>query len=477
MKQAILLLGTLWIFSASAFAAPAFPGAVGAGMESAGGRGGQVIHVTNLNDSGTGSLRAALTASGPRIVVFDVSGNINLTSILTVNNPYLTIAGQTAPGGIAVSGKQFNVATHDVIIRHMRFRSGGHEYNGDDSDGDSFSLWGPNWGGNPVYNVIIDHCSFTWGTDETMSVTGGATRTTIQHSLIAEGLNYAKSTSSKHSKGLMISGKYNYDTEVSLYRNYIAHVEDRAPLLYNPKAADHKTVPSYLVEGVNNVAYNWKGGSRPGNGGDAPVNWTDNYAKEGPNSNRQDFIFEYADRLATAKPLIYLKGNIGTGRAASDPEWRVSEDWHAVLLSSAWQKDSPWPIDKPLPATTMSYALAQEIVAASGATAPVRDAVDTRIVNSFAAGTGSIPDNVSYPGDWPTYATPNPPTDSDRDGMPDSWEKARGTNPELADSSGYKLDSSYTNIEIYLNELAGDAYAEATSPEITPPVIKSIITE
>ncbi|EKD26365.1 MAG: pectate lyase, partial [uncultured bacterium] len=435
----------------------AFPGAEGFGAYSKGGKFGQIIKVTNLNDNGPGSLREAVTKAGPRIVVFDVSGNINLTSsVLTVNNPYLTIAGQTSPGGVAVSGKQFNVATHDVIIRHMRFRSGGHQYTGDDSDGDSFDIWGQNWGGNPVYNIILDHCSFTWGTDETLSVTGGATKTTIQRCLIAEGLNYAKSSSSRHSKGLMVSGKYNYDTEVSLYRNYIAHVDDRAPLLYNPPAEDHDNVPIFIVEGTNNVSYNWQSGNRPGNGGDAPVNWTDNYAKEGPNSNRQNFFFEYANRLTTPKPLIYVKGNIGTGRLLSDPEWLVSEDWHAVLLSNAWQKSTPWVVSKSLPSQTMSYSLAQEIVLESGANIPIRDSVDTRIVNSFAAGTGSIPARVTYPDDWPIYSAPAPLSDTDQDAMPDSWESTQGLNSQVDDSALDKDNDGYTNIEEYLHYLSKD---------------------
>ncbi len=458
----LMIISFFTLFNSITVAIPAFPGATGAGIDTVGGRGGAVYKVTNLNDTGPGSLREAVTTSGARYVVFDVSGNINLKTILTIKQPYLTLAGETSPGGIAISGKQFNIGTHDVIVRHFRFRSGGHEYDGDNSDGDSLSLWGENWGGVSVFNVIVDHCSVTWGTDETFSVTGGSTNTTIQYCLIAEGLNYAKG-SSRHSKGLMVSGKYNFDTEVSLYRNYIAHVDDRAPLLYNPEASAHSSVPTYLVEGSNNVVYNWKGGNRPGNGGDAPVNWVNNYAKEGLNSNRQDFIFEYANRLATAKPMIYISGNIGTGRGPGDAEWLVSEDWHAILLSNAWQKSTPWPMDVTLPSEVMTYTLAKTIVAESGATVPIRDSVDERIVNSFAAGTGTIPDNVSYPGDWPAYINHSPPVDSDNDGMSDFWEEMTFGDLSKA-ATGDEDSDGYENIEEYLHYLANGS-----------PIIKSVI--
>lgn len=458
MKKIILPFLLLIIYTSIAYALPAFPGAEGQGKFTIGGRAGKVIKVINLNDSGPGSLREAVTATGPRIVVFDVSGNINLTSLLYINNPYLTIAGQTSPGGIAISGKQFNVATHDVIIRHMRFRSGGHEYTGNNSDGDSFSLWGPYWnGGTPVYNIMIDHCSFTWGTDETVSVTGGATATTIQNSLIAQGLKYAKG-SSDHSKGLFVSGKFKYDVGVSLYRNYIAHNTDRNPLMYNPPLNEAKSAPngnSYIVDATNNVIFNWKGGLRPSGGGNGRVIWLANYAKEGPNSNRQDFIFQ-GESTGDTEELFHLRGNIGTARAPSDPEWLVSKGWTTTPLSQGFQHNIRWPVVTTLPYQTMTDALASQIVSQVGATIPIRDTVDAKIVNSFDAGTSLTISTVSYPNDWPTYATPAPATDSDNDGMPDNWETSHGLNNNTNDSALDANGDGYTNIEEYLNALAND---------------------
>lgn len=437
--------------------AKAFPGAVGLGSNSLGGRGGAVIKVTNLNDSGPGSLREALAALGPRIVVFDVSGNINLTSILTITEPYVTIAGQTSPGGIAVSGKQFNIGTHDVIVRHMRFRSGGHEYDGNDSDGDSLSIWGQFWGGNPVYNVIVDKSSITWGTDETFSVSGGATAVTIQRCLIAEGLKFAKFPTTNHSKGLMVSGKYQYDVAVSLYQNYIAHNWDRSPLLYNPELNMAKNGPNgntFVVEGSNNVIYDWKGGLRSTGGGNARVNWIDNYAKEGINSNRIDYIFSGEAVPATPEPLFYLSGNIGTARSATDPEWRVGVSYTADPLSEGFRQLTPWPVEIPLPRQTMTASLASQIVADSGASAPVRDSVDQRIIDSYTAETGTVPDTVSYPGDWPVYSSVAPALDSDGDGMPDYWEEVQGLDQAIDDSAQDADGDGYTNIEEYLNTLA-----------------------
>lgn len=451
MRIPIFAIVIALAFNSVALAAPAFPGAVGVGADTVGGRGGKVIHVTNLNDGGAGSLREALATPGPRTIVFDVSGNISLTSLLYVKEPYVTIAGQTSPGGISVSGKQFNVSTHDVIIRHMRFRSGGYMYTGDNSDGDSFSLWGPNWnGGVPVYNIMIDHCSFTWGTDETLAITGGSTKTTLQNNLIAQGLRYAKLGTTDHSKGLMISGKYKYDTEVSLYRNFIAHNTDRNPMMYNPVADN----TSMLVDGTNNVIYNWKGGITPEVLGDAKVNWIANYAKEGPYSNRRNFFLGGDALPSPAEKLIYVKGNLGTGKTATDPEWMVSVSYTSTALTNAYQRLERWSLAQPLPFDTMTPGLATTIVAASGATVPIRDSVDTAIVKSYDAGTSLLKDRVSYPADWPVYAQIAPPADSDRDGMPDYWETAKGLNNDLNDSAADPDGNGYTNLEEYLNTLA-----------------------
>lgn len=443
---------SIWCQSAAAI--PAFPGAEGFGANSIGGRGGAVLKVTTLADSGAGSFRAAVTAPGPRIVVFEVSGIINLESSLNVTTPYLTIAGETSPGGILVTGYQTTLRTHDVIVRHMRFRVGSHRI----SDGadpeklDSFDIWGRYWGGNDAYNIIVDHCSMSWGVDETMTVTGGVTDTTVQWSIISEGLSRAGHPKGEHSKGLLVSGKYEYPNSVSLHHNYIAHNNDRSPLVSSPSSPRVEM----LVDATNNVSYNWKGGLAPKSTGSAKVNWVYNYAKQGANSNSYSFeiTMNPPTEDPTVTPLIYVFGNIGSTRFdQSDPHWNVGVSWRNELADEVWRQLVPWPV----PAVTtsvMSAEVAECIVSAAGATAPVRDSVDARVAADFVNGTGAIIDDITFPDDFPTFASPASPTDADADGMADVWETSSGLNTSSNDSAGDLDGDGYTNIEEYLHFLS-----------------------
>ena len=177
-----MLITFLLLIPGLALAVPAFPGAEGFGAKSVGGRGGKVIEVTNLNDSGSGSLRAAIAASGPRTVVFRVGGTIELKSRIQVENPYLTIAGQTAPGGGITLKNGSNekdtlyILTHDVVVRYLRVRPGP----GGDADGVGV--------GTNASNVVLDHCSVSWAVDENLGVSSTAKNVSIQWSIIAEGL-------------------------------------------------------------------------------------------------------------------------------------------------------------------------------------------------------------------------------------------------------------------------------------------------
>ena len=259
----------------------------------------------------------------------------------------------------------------------------------------------------------------------------------------------------------MISGKYEYDVAVSLYRNYIAHNTDRSPLMSNSILNQSKTAPNgntYIVDGINNVSYNWKGGLRPSGGGNAHVNWIANYAKEGPYSNRNDFLFQGENIGSTVEELFFLSGNIGTARSVGDPNWLVSVAWSTTPLSNGYQHHSRWPVDKPLSFLEMTDALALEIVTQSGATVPIRDAVDRVIVESFDAGTSNVLDIVNYPDDWPIYNSISISLDSDNDGMPDNWENSHGLNILVNDSYLDNNGSGYTNIEEYLNALADGQY-------------------
>jgi len=499
----------------SASGLPAFPGAEGFGALSVGGRGGTVIKVTNLNPYGPGSFREAVTTAprhyanntpewetkseyetrvatgntkprhypngdweneldtnylkrleetaGHRIVVFEVSGIINLESDLTISIPYITIAGETSPGGILITGFTTTVNTHDVIIRHMRFRVGSHQIvNGADAEQlDSFNVLGLRWGQLDTYNIIIDHSSFSWGVDETMTISGGVKNMTLQWSIVSEGLKNAGHPEGEHSKGLMVSGKYQYDNSVSLHHNYIAHNTARNPNISTP------TDVEVLVDFRNNISYNWAAGLAPLARGTVKVNWVHNYAKPGPESYTLYEITQTAQSSVTPAPLLYVYGNIGTTRLnQSEPQWNVGNYWRAEPASTAWQKLTPWPVP-PVTTTEMSYDYALEILADVGATKPFRDSVDARVVADFAAGTGAIIDNVTYPDDYPTFPNLPYPTDSDDDGMSDNWEIANSMNPNVADDKGDNDGDGYTNIEEYLHSLAG-ALAVSPNPVSVP---------
>lgn len=460
-------------------ALPAFPGAEGLGAHSVGGRGGTVVKVTNLNDSGPGSFRQAvytdprhyaggaqtytyeseenyiarLDNEGHKTIVFDVSGIINLESALTIRMPYLTIAGETSPGGVMITGYQTTIMNHDVIMRHMRFRVGSHRITdgsgADPEQLDSFDILGKYWGGVNADNIIIDHCSFGWGVDETVTFSGGVTNTTIQWSIIAEGLSQAGHPKGEHSKGFLVSGKYVYPISISGHHNYLAHNRDRNPLLASPADVDVR------VDWVNNIAYNWHGGLSLATGGAAKVNWDNNYARQGASSNSYSFEITMIDFNTAANPQIYVYGNIGSTRMSqSEADWNVGFEWRNQLLSEDWRRTTRW--DTPRVTTSvMSEAVANEILTKVGATKPFRDSVDARVIADFAAGTGSIRDNVIFPDDFPIFQNVTPPTDSDNDGMADSWEIATFGNISRT-HNGDEDGDGYTNIEEYLHFLAGE---------------------
>ncbi|MCF6283249.1 MAG: hypothetical protein L3J28_13790 [Candidatus Polarisedimenticolaceae bacterium] len=485
---------------------PAFPGAEGFGAKSIGGRGGIVIKVINLDDYGTGSFRAAVEATprhyagslreweslseyetrralgntkirhypagtwknendeqylnrldeeGHRIVVFEVSGIINLESDLNITYPYMTIAGETSPGGVLVTGRQTTITSHDIIMRHMRFRVGSHRIadGADPETLDSLDIWGESWSGyDGAYNIIIDHCSTSWGVDETFTISGGVRDTTVQWSIVSEGLSHAGHPKGEHSKGLLVGGKYAGPSTVSLHHNYIAHNTARNPLITSAHVGE--VIYDMTVDLVNNVSYNWKGGLSPEVGEVAKTNFNNNYMKQGGNSNSYSFELQHSNRFNTPRPLIYVYNNIGSTRLSqSDPQWNVGVDWHNELLNTAFQQRTPWPVPT-ITTTEMSYSYALEILQDVGATKPFRDSVDERVVADFAAGTGAIIDNVSYPGDFPVFQNLAVPTDNDNDGMADDWENSLGLDNSVDDSALDHDGDGYTNIEEYLHHLA-----------------------
>ena len=417
-------------------AAPrAFPGAEGYGANATGGRGGRVIEVTNLNDAGPGSLRAACEAEGPRIVVFRVSGTIPLESRLRIRNGDLTIAGQTAPGdGICLKNYATDVSsTKNVIIRYLRFRPG------DEKEGEHDCL-----NGRDGEDIIIDHCSASWSIDECVSFYENK-NVTIQWCLISESL-----WESHHSKGAHGYGGIWGGTNASLHHNLFAHHSSR-----NPRFAGDDQNIDYR----NNVIYNWGFNSAYG-GERATVNMIANYYKYGPGT--QETKRNRIVQPSNENGRWYVADNYVTGF----PDV-TAENWNGGVQGEHALK--PIRATKPFPfapVTTQSAEEAYRLVLANvGATLPKRDAHDARIIEEVRTGTArygetwegggkGIINSQKAVGGWPELKSAPAPPDADHDGMPDEWEKARGLNPNDASDSAKDRDGDgYTNVEEYMNTL------------------------
>ena len=473
---------------------PAFPGAEGGGMYTAGGRGGKVLVVTNLNDDGPGSFRWACEQGGARIIVFNVSGIIWLKTPIILRAPYVTIAGQTAPGdGVCIAGQSFQVNTHDVIVRHMRFRRG------------ATNVWyrEDSFGGNPVGNIMIDHCSCEWGLDENISFyrhmfdmgDGKPSRkeptvnVTIQNTISAKGLD-----TYNHAFGSTIGGE-----NTTFMRNLWADNTGRNPSIGW----------GGVFNFVNNVIYNWVHRTADGGEFSTMSNFINNYYKPGPltpkdspvgyrivkSESRSQKLFPYAQY-----GRVYAIGNIMEGNErvtkdnwdggiqTSDKDGKLNPDELALMKSN-----EPFPMAHMtiLPSEkTFDYVLENV-----GATLPTRDIVDERIINEVRTGEAyyvkKLPKDNPYGDHWgmrdrsknedglfkyrrlpkdsykkgiitdprqmggyPEYKG-EPRVDTDGDGMPDDWEIANGLNPnDPSDANGDCTGDGYTNIEKYINGIS-----------------------
>jgi pectate lyase len=427
----------------------AFPGAEGFGTETPGGRSGRVIAVTNLNDSGPGSFRDAVMARGPRIVVFRVAGTIELRTRIEITEPFLTIAGHTAPGdGITITRHQtadkgpFGIRTHDVVMRYLRIRNIPTPYGSGQVD--ATTVWPTTDGGTDVYNIVIDHCSFSWGTDEVFQ-SESASNMTIQWSIIAEGLSHSTHPEGEHSKGMHFRG--DHSDNVSIHHNLLAHNMDRSPNI----------VTTGTFDMVNNVIYDagrfWT--MIKDVFGSPHVNAINNYYKVGPSSwpeYRRDgweFVFYPSSSSLGLDPRLYVHGNIGPHRPTDDLAQELVVETESRFMLVDRRYDAP-------PVTTYSAVDAFNIVLErAGATLPVRDAHDQRVAADARNGTGRIIDDPSDVGGLLTMAPGTPPPDADLDGMPDAWERENGLNPnDPSDASRDANGNGYTNVEEYLNWLA-----------------------
>lgn len=439
----------------------AFPGADGGGKYTTGGRGGVVVHVTTLADDkdastgkpAFGTLRRALEMDGARTIVFDVGGTINLSKQLELKSGNVTIAGQTAPGdGICIAGYPFVVKAGNVIIRFLRFRMG--DQNGE--EGDALSI-------NDRKNIIVDHCSFSWSTDECVSCYGN-TDFTLQYCFITESLK-----NSVHAKGAHGYGGIWGGTNASFHHNLLAHHQSRNPRF------DHDYVNQKCggpIDYVNNVVYNWEGNSAYGGegtnkgAGGRHINFVNNYYKPGPSTNSKvktrllnpttkcdDFCAKQVG--GTVEPgKFYLTGNVMHGS-----ESVTADNWSGVYPDESEKKEqckttSRWTEGLTAIANEQTASDAFETVLTKAGCSLHRDANDTRIVSEVRNGTGQL---INTPSDAGGYPTLNPGTvlvDTDRDGMPDAWEEENGLDKNSsADGKLYTLHTEYTNLEVYLNSL------------------------
>jgi len=451
---------------------PAFPGAEGGGAFTPGGRGGKVIVVTTLADRGKGSFREACEQGGARIIVFNVAGVIRLQSPINIRAPYVTIAGQTAPGdGVCVTGASFLIDTHDVVIRHMRFRRGMQDVAFRDDA----------MGGNAVGNILIDHCSGSWGLDEVLSLYRHVynrkadgyglklptVNITIQNSMFAEAMD-----AYNHAFGGTIGGH-------------------NSMFCRNLFASNISRNPSVGMDGdfnfVNNVLYNWWNRSIDGGDNKSLFNIINNYLKPGPITPLDKPIGHRILKPESGRDKskaisfgkAYVNGNIVEGNSkVTKNNWdggvQIEENADAGEYTKAIKVDTPFPMPQvALMETKKAY---DYVLANVGANFPKRDAVDERIIKTVKTGKAIYKENApefispyikrrlpadSYKkgiitdirqvGGLPEYKG-TPYLDSDNDGMPDAWEIKNGLNPK--DSSDAQLDCNgdgYTNIEKYIN--------------------------
>jgi hypothetical protein len=456
-KYLILLLSVLLTQTGWA-QVPAFPGAEGFGMHTTGGRGGRLIKVTNLNDSGEGSLRAAIEASGPRIVIFEVSGTIALESKLYIRNDDITIAGQTAPGdGICVKNYCVYITASNVIIRYMRFRMGDEAQQVDDA-----------LGGQGSKNMIIDHCSMSWSIDECASFYANE-NFTMQWCLMTESLRNSFHEGS-HGFGGIWGGN-----RASFHHNLLTHHSNRNPRFRGNKINRQTDVE--LVDFRNNVIYNYAGTSYGSEGGGS-YNFVNNYYKYGPasgNINNKELLHvnvataEYNWlELEGAHGIFYVNGNYMDGNETVNKNnwdggitWDIQTNIERVKSEVEFEKGN---------ITTDDAATAYERVLEYAGASLVRDTVDKRAIHDTRTRTASVMDGGNGStngyidtqeavGGWPVLNSLPAPTDTDGDGMPDDWELANGLNPNNPDDGNGDRDNDlYTNIEEYINSLALDYY-------------------
>jgi hypothetical protein len=437
----------------------AFPGAEGFGRLATGVRGGKVLFVDNLNDSGPGSLRFACEQSGARYVLFRVSGNISLKSPLTIRQNDITIAGQSAPGdGICIKDYPVTIDADNVIIRFIRFRLGDEAKQEGDAIGARFRK-----------NIIIDHCSFSWSTDETVSIYNNE-NTTLQWCIISESLRNSVHTKGAHGYGGIWGGK-----GASFHHNLLAHNDSRNPRL--GEYAGSAFALTDLVDLRNNVIYNWKGNSCYGGEG-MNVNIVNCYYKPGPatsNASKERIVAIDKNKNQGTEVFdiwgkYFVNGNVveGSQRTTND-NWTygVANQFHSSygtipnsqILAIRQEKEHTINNNVLTQSPTEAYT---KVLLYAGASL-VRDPVDSRIIEEVKLGkftfngskgsTKGIIDSQNDVGGFPQLNTLDYPKNSSGDGIPDEWKKRKMLDTSKNVAVNKDLSNVYDNLEVYLNEL------------------------
>ncbi len=483
-RQIHICLAGLWFallwMSAPTFAQQlAFPTAEGGGRFAKGGRGGTVYEVTNLNDSGAGSLRDAISQPN-RTIVFKVSGEIKLQSRLVIKQNNITIAGQTAPGqGICITGYTLNISASDIIIRYIRCRFGDANASEDDAM-NSFN--------GSYQNIIIDHCSMSWSIDETGSFYS-IRNFTLQWCILSESLY-----NSKHDKGIHGYGGIWGGANATYHHNLLAHHSSRNPRFGGTRPGYISYDPAdELVDYRNNVLYNWGNINSSYGGEGSKINMVNNYYKPGPAtpgnlttssaSNKRNRLLNYTNFTVDGTDTtwggkFYIAGNVVHGYPdVSADNWTngVQKDSYiyADQLIAKAKQSQPF-ATAPVRTQTAEQAF-QTVMDSAGAILPRRDAIDVRIVTETRNGTATyegptyatvtgtgishpsgIIDSPANVGGIPQYGSSTPYKDTDKDGMDDVWELANGLNPNNAADGNALAPNGYTNLENFLNGITKD---------------------
>ncbi len=409
----------------------AFPGARGHGTETTGGRGGEIFIVTNTNDSGPGSLREALEAEGRRIVVFRTGGVIELESTLRIREGEVTVMAQTAPGdGIAIRGGRFNVHASDVIIRGLRVRVG--SVGGAVEESDALCICASE--SRPISNVVIDHSSFSWASDEVASTYQSISNVTFSWNIFAEGLRSPSlHPEGAHGFGFLISSSGDRSESLTLHHNLIANAPIRFPKMRNVSA-----------EVINNVFFNWESQATEASTG-TRVNLIANHYIPGANTEDPERGLRLRD--VTSESAAYLEGNISPATpTGTEDQWALTWDEDREGRS---QSDVPVVPSSGVPTTDATEAT-ENVLGFAGASSR-RDEVDARIAAEVRARSGSHPETEDDVGGYPSYDPGTPWPDADNDGIDDRWEEANGLDASNPSDSSELAPSGYMWVEVWAN--------------------------